>query len=146
LTTAEIYDPATYTWSGAYPIPCGSSIRGATLTLLQDGRALYAGGVSLGPPGGGAGGSNPWFLPCVYDPDPSHPTWTYTGYLAHGHTFGTATLLTDGKVLLAGGRGEEYGRIEAAAELFDPTNDTWSSVPNMNAPRWGHSAALLPNG
>jgi hypothetical protein len=60
----------------------------------------------------------------------------------------TATLLPDGKVLIAGGFREE-GTSEiaiASAEIFDPVTNTFTVTSDMNEPRNGHTATLLPNG
>ena len=60
----------------------------------------------------------------------------------------TATLLPDGRVLIAGGFREE-GTSEIAissAEIFDPETNTFTPTSDMNAPRNGHTATLLPNG
>ncbi len=57
----------------------------------------------------------------------------------------TATLLPDGKVLVAGGFAEG-GRSLAGAEVFDPATNTFAFAGNMNATRSGHTATLLPNG
>lgn len=60
----------------------------------------------------------------------------------------SATLLPDGKVLIAGGFREE-GTQEiaiASAEVFDPTTNTFTPTSDMNEPRNGHTATLLPNG
>ena len=60
----------------------------------------------------------------------------------------SATLLQDGKVLIAGGFREE-GTSEIAissAELFDPVTNTFTPTSDMNEPRNGHTATLLPNG
>src|SRR5688572_15927297 len=60
----------------------------------------------------------------------------------------TATLLPAGKVLIAGGFREE-GTSEiaiASAELFDPATNTFIAISDMNGPRDGHTATLLPNG
>ena len=60
----------------------------------------------------------------------------------------SATLLPDGNVLIAGGFREE-GTSEiaiASAELFDPATNTFTPTSDMNEPRDGHTATLLPNG
>ncbi|HJR80489.1 MAG TPA: kelch repeat-containing protein [Anaerolineales bacterium] len=60
----------------------------------------------------------------------------------------SATLLPDGKVLIAGGFREE-GTSEiaiASAEIFDPATNSFTPTSDMNEPRNGHTATLLPNG
>ena len=60
----------------------------------------------------------------------------------------TATRLSDGKVLILGGFREE-GTSEiaiASAEIFDPASNTFTPTSDMNEPRNGHTATLLPNG
>ncbi|MGW6572411.1 Kelch repeat-containing protein [Streptomyces sp. NPDC054945] len=57
----------------------------------------------------------------------------------------TVTLLENGKVLVVGGTSAP-GRIApalASVQLYDPTHDTWSAVPDLRQARWGHSAVLL---
>lgn len=60
----------------------------------------------------------------------------------------TATLLPDGKVLIAGGfRPEGTAEIAiASAEIFDPQTNSFTPTNDMNEPRSGHTATLLPNG
>ena len=64
-----------------------------------------------------------------------------------GHT---ATLLPDGRVLIAGGfqpsRRSHESAYLATAELFDPRTRRFTTTGSMNFPRAGHAAALLPNG
>jgi hypothetical protein len=58
-----------------------------------------------------------------------------------GHT---ATLLPNGKVLLAGGH--DGTEALASAELFDPATGRFSATGSMSAPRFAHEAVLLPTG
>ena len=53
-----------------------------------------------------------------------------------GHT---ATLLSNGKVLVAGGD-------DATAELFDPASESFTRTGNMTTRRYGATATLLGNG
>ncbi len=56
----------------------------------------------------------------------------------------TATLLPDGKVLIAGGSDRIVAL--ASAELFDPATGSFSNTGSMTTPRANHEATLLPNG
>jgi hypothetical protein len=56
----------------------------------------------------------------------------------------SATLLPNGKVLIAGGMSGESGL--ASAEIFDPTTNAFTAAENMKIARAGHTATLLPNG
>jgi hypothetical protein len=53
----------------------------------------------------------------------------------------TATLLLDGKVLVAGG-----APLTRRAEIYDPSTDTFSSAGDLGTAREQHTATLLPNG
>ena len=78
-------------------------------------------------------------------PDPSNGSWTATGSLNRARSFHTATLLPNGKVLVAGGT--NYGRhYLASAELYDPASGTWRATGRFSTGRVWHTATLLPNG
>lgn len=77
-------------------------------------------------------------------PAPAAGVWVYTdsamGASPHNHT---ATLLSDGKVLVAGGGA--FLNI-ASAELYDPVSRTWNSTGSLNSQRSWHVAARLSSG
>jgi hypothetical protein len=68
-----------------------------------------------------------------------------TGSMATPRRFHTATLLPNGKVLVAGGQNAGYAPV-VSAELYDPSTGTFSATGNMTVPRAGHTATLLNNG
>ena len=59
--------------------------------------------------------------------------------------FHTATLLTNGKVLVAGGTAGA-GNYVTTAELYDPATGVWTATGSMSVARGSHSANLLPDG
>jgi hypothetical protein len=61
----------------------------------------------------------------------------------NGHS---ATVLPNGKILVSGGRDNNTGDYLASAEVYDPVQDSWSSVGAMSAVRQFHAATLLANG
>ena len=67
------------------------------------------------------------------------------GKLVEGRINHTATLLPNGKVLLAGGEGGDEG-ASSSAELYDPTSNRFSATGNLVDGRSEHFAMLLPNG
>jgi hypothetical protein len=73
-------------------------------------------------------------------------TWTAVSQMPTERVAGhTATLLANGKLLVAGGV-RSAGAGTAAVDLFDPLNGTWTSMAPMNAMRSSHTATLLPDG
>src|SRR6266550_2840859 len=72
------------------------------------------------------------------------PSWTTTGSLATARAAHTATLLPNGKILVAGG--VDSSGIPASAELYDPATGTWSATGSLATARQSHTATLLLNG
>src|SRR5205823_8779606 len=57
----------------------------------------------------------------------------------------TATLLPDGRVLVAGGTDSFFPSLRSS-ELYDPKTGTWSTTGNLNTDRVLFTATLLRNG
>ncbi|CAF4298748.1 unnamed protein product, partial [Adineta steineri] len=70
--------------------------------------------------------------------------WTTTDSMKNARWAHTATVLTNGKVLVAGGT-SNIGVLNNA-ELYDPSVRMWTTTNNMNSRRYYHSASILPNG
>jgi len=138
LASAEIYDPVSGTWSATGAMSTARYYH--TATLLLDGKVLVAGGIV-------AGDSADDQVPFAELYDPVSGTWTATGAMATDRAYHTATLLTDGRVLVAGGA-QDGVRGGPVAELYDPISGTWTAAGNMitPTPRSGHTATLLPDG
>lgn len=68
------------------------------------------------------------------------------GALATPRTQHTATLLLDGRVLVAGGRSQTATETLSSTELFDPAKNSWRPGPPMNVARAGHTATPLLDG
>jgi hypothetical protein len=135
-TTAEIYDPRTGTFSRT-----GSPIGTRwdyTATLLPDGRVLVAGGSTEK---NGLADSSPSAE--LYDPTTGQ--FAATGPMVADRSDHTATLLPDGRVLIAGGTSADG--IAAVAELYDPKTGTFSPTGSMTfPPGYGETATLLADG
>jgi len=127
--SAELYDPMT----GQFTPTSNMTVARAyhTATLLQDGRVLIASGV-----GSDHSEDN---LASAELFDPSTGTFTATGNMST-HSFNdvnTATLLSDGRVLITG---------VSRAELYDPASGTFTVTGNMTTPPTFATATLLPDG
>jgi N-acetylneuraminic acid mutarotase len=136
LASAELYDPSSGSWTATGRMPTPRMLH--TATLLPDGNVLVAGGLD----NNSASGKPPLASAALYDPGSG--SWTATGTMATPRSDFTATLLPDGKVLVAGGL--HSGALAAAAELYDPGNGSWTATGNMPTPRADHTATLLPDG
>ncbi len=122
--------PATFGLTGSLT----TARSNPTVTLLQNGQVLVAGGFD---------GSNPLASAELYDPNTG--LFTVTGSMSAPRYVHTATLLPNGQVLITGGQGTSI--TPQSAELYDPTAMTFSLLTNsMTTPRSNHTATLLQNG
>jgi hypothetical protein len=170
-STAEVYDPASGTWSAT-----GSMLNPLVLgpVVLLDGRVLVGdvldgsdgdpdvyGSELYDPVSGtwsatgdmiGSSGGPAVVLPdgrvlaseSVYDP--ASGTWTATGKMNIGRWRAAATLLSDGTVLVAGGYVDVAEHATDSAEVYDPATGSWTEIANMQAPHAVGMTTLLPDG
>jgi hypothetical protein len=78
-------------------------------------------------------------------PPPLPIVFKDAGDLTYAREGNSATLLRDGKVLIAGGDSGHPPMI-AAAELYDPVKHSFAVTGSMKKPRGGHQATLLADG
>jgi N-acetylneuraminic acid mutarotase len=133
VATAELYDPATGTWTATGSLAAARDFH--TATLLLNGKVLVAGGAL------DAGGNSSLSSAEVYDP--AAGTWTVIGSMLSTRQAHTATLLRDGRVLVAGGY--DLGFI-SGAEIYNPATGTWTATGALGSARGIHTATLLPDG
>ncbi|HEU5181948.1 MAG TPA: kelch repeat-containing protein [Candidatus Polarisedimenticolia bacterium] len=130
--SAEIYDPASDSWTSTEPMVSPRTEFSAT--LLKDGRVLLAGGNN-----GGA------ILSSMEIFDPQTQAFSSSaaalGTPRRGHS---ATLLMDGRVLIAGG--SDGSSVLSTTEVYDPATDSMAQGPSLAAARMEHSASRLLDG
>jgi hypothetical protein len=136
LAEAELYTPSTGKWTTTGSLNVARANH--TATLLSNGQVMVAGGNDGVGPGGYSASAE------LYTP--STARWTTTGSLISPRQLHTATLLTNGEVLVAGGRNSTTIGPLAEAELYNSSTGVWSTTGSMNNPRAGHTATLLLNG
>lgn len=71
-------------------------------------------------------------------------SWNTRALMSSPRSSHTATLLNDGRVLVAGGF--DGNQVLASAEVFDTNTNRWTTVGSLPGTRFGHSATLLANG
>ncbi len=139
LKSAIIFDVTTNTWRTITSQMQGHHGQGATLTVLNDGRMVIAGGWVVD--GGSYVGSSQ-----VDIFDPTTETFSNGPALTERRADLTAHLLSDGKVVFIGGS-DGTGGIWSTVDVYDPVSQTMTRQFNtMRGYRRSHSSALLQDG
>ena len=139
--SVEIGDPLTGVWERTTSLP---RLRDApAVVALPDGKALLTGGAAGESIGWSANSS-------TYVFDPTSREWSRSGLLNTARTLTAATVLTDGRVLVAGGmfmdRASPDVRVLDTAELWDPRSGTWSLTGRLAQTRFRATAVTLADG
>jgi N-acetylneuraminic acid mutarotase len=136
--TSEIYNPTSGVWTLSRSMAHGRAEFVAT--LLPNGKVLVAGGCTSYNANGCVSVTT---SAEVYDP--SSGAWKSTGVMRAARMSTTATLLPNGKVLIAGGQTAANDAL-GSSELYNPGTGTFALTGKLLTPRSGHTATLLPNG
>ncbi len=118
LASAELFNPVTGKWKTTGSM--NTARIGQRATLLQNGQVLVAGGYNqVDFP------ANPVPIASAELFNPVTGKWKTTGSMHAARIDYTATLLSNGQVLVAGGWSP--GAL-ASAELFNPATGTWATT------------------
>ena len=140
LNSVEAYIPPTSTFNALASMSVARE--GHTATLLSDGRVLITGGCNNAVAERVICDN---YLDSAEIWNPSTNTFTATtGKMTTARSEHTATMLPNGKVLIAGGKNAVS--VLSSAEIFDPATGLFAATGNLGAARKGHTATALSDG
>lgn len=132
LTSANLYNPATGTWSATGNMK--SSRQRHIAALLNNGSVLVA------------GGQNGATLATAEVYDVSTGGFEQVGNLLTQRQNAKAATLSNGKVLVVAGYISSSSTWLSSVELYDPIQKKFESGPAVPGARSGHEIVLLANG
>jgi Kelch motif protein len=159
------FDPKDNRWSQGAPMPAQES--GYAIAALSNGSVLIAGGGGLlggvgALPVAGGGGEVPagahGLLATSWLYSPQLDVWSKGGDLHVARSGAAAVVLTDGRVLIAGGSvplvtpiqlpdgTTNFFGFSTSTEIFDPQSNSWSQVGPMHIARGSMALLALPHG
>jgi hypothetical protein len=140
LSSAEIFNPATGTFSSAGIGAMTTARNDAVAAPLPDGRVLIAGGSIYDCACFGLSSAE------VFDPSTNTFSSAGIGSMTTPRAKAAAAQLPDGRVLIAGGCCGGGGYDLSSAEIYDPATGTFSTTGSMTFTRETAAAAPLPDG
>jgi hypothetical protein len=136
LGSAEVFNPATSSFSSAGLGAMGTARRGAVAAPLPDGRVLIA--------GGSYDDGTEHYLASAEVFNPATGAFTAVNDMTVARVRAAAAPLADGRVLVAGGNNGST-RL-SSAEVFTPATGAFTPVNDMGAARARAAAAPLADG
>ncbi|MCW5971094.1 MAG: putative Ig domain-containing protein [Blastocatellales bacterium] len=136
IARVEIFSPATGILQAASPMFAPRA--GHTATALATGEVLVIGGL-------GASDERQTAAQSAEIYDPSTGAWRRASAPNFAHISHTATLMADGRVLVAGGMDETLA-LSRRAEIYDPASDVWTEAVALTTQRASAKALLLDDG
>jgi hypothetical protein len=134
LRSTEIYNPATNTFVQGPPM----NAYHPEAVLLPDGKVLFA---------------TTDYSTDIYDPETNRftvgPNMIVARYMRSMFTssaIAAVSLLSDGRVLFAGGTDTHTGAVLSSSEIYDPGANTFVAGPSLNVARTDATATSLPSG
>lgn len=140
VQTAALFDPGSGTFTPTGSLQSGRTAH--TATLQNDGTVLVTGGKSIINHQYGL--SYDYALSTSERFDPAKGAFAPTGSMATPRIGHSATLLSDGTVMVAGGT--DGMKQLATTEIYDPVSGTFSRTGDTISPRAYHTATLLKAG
>jgi hypothetical protein len=131
LATAELFNPVTgiFSLTGSL-VGMGCTLWWNQIAVLPSGRVFVVGGSDQAN---------------IFDPG-SGTFRVTSGHMSVQRTAAAAILLSSGAVLVAGGS-IAAGPVDTnSADLYDPTNDTFTATASMSTPRQQFTITRLLNG
>jgi N-acetylneuraminic acid mutarotase len=132
VSSVEMYDPATDTWTPRASLP---SPRSYTAAATLDGKVYVLGGST----GVGKG-----ITSSILMYDPATDTWTEKSPMP-GHRVWSAAAVHDGRIYVFGGAEtwSEPAPASSTVFVYDPAADAWAEREDMPFERWGMPATVV---
>lgn len=129
MSSVEVYDIASGTWSAAPDMPTPRHHHGAA---ALDERFVVVGGRN----------DDDLSLDVVEQFDPASGRWTRLPSLPAG-AGGVAVVAAGDRIVAVGGGDDEERWLTAAAWAYDPTSESWTRIADLDVARHGHGAAAV---
>lgn len=120
LSTVEIFDPVTETWS--YTGSLNVARENPVVVVLNNGKVLVTGGMWRAP--------GTTYLSSAEIYDPATGTFTYVNSMPQARGNATGALMSNGNVFVAGGYNSTNGHMKSAI-IYNPTLNTWTSISSQ---------------